>query len=461
MIILGIETSCDETAVSVVKAEGNLNDLRFEVLGSSLISQANLHAEYGGVYPNLAKREHLRNLPTVFLDALRKANLISNFQFSILNKFPIFNFFEKLPRLNLDIIAVTVGPGLEPALWTGINFAEKLGKSWGKAVIPTNHMEGHIASVLFKNDAIESKKVQAKSRIEFPAIALLISGGHTELVLLNSWIDKELLGETQDDAVGEAFDKVARMMNLPYPGGPEISKLAEKARLENINLESKFPRPMLHSRDLNFSFSGLKTAVLYYLKNINEANIHSAQQRGQVSESDIFQNNIKNSNNPQKHSLNRTEYFSAEKSPPSHASRAPKVALEKFFADSSKSAVPPLLDKERGLGGEVVISEDIKLSVAREFEDAVIETLVSKTKTAIEKCSPKTLIIGGGVIANKALRENFLKLKENYPDLDILIPEKFLTTDNATMIAAAGFIEYLRDPRASRELKAQGNLNII
>ena len=299
-------------------------------------------------------------------------------------------------------------------------------------------MEGHIVSALFDNQ-----------KIKFPTIALLISGGHTELVLLKSWVSKEIIGETQDDAVGEAFDKVARMMNLPYPGGPEISKLAEKARLEDISLETKFPRPMLHSRDLNFSFSGLKTAVLYYLRDhtsplaplLNKergkrkrSSLGGEVERGQVSESDIFQNNIKNSNNPQKHSLNRTEYFSAEKSPPSHASRAPK---------------------------EVVISEDIKLSVAREFEDAVIEILVSKTKVAIEKYSPKTLIIGGGVIANKALRENFIKLKENYPDMEILIPEKSLTTDNATMIAAAGFIEYLRDPRADRELKAQGNLNII
>ena len=415
MIILGIETSCDETAVSVIEAKGDLKSLQFKILGSAVNSQIEIHKPYGGVFPALAKREHLRNLPLVLEEALKKADIKDDLD-------------------KIDIIAVTVGPGLEPALWTGINFAEKLGKSWGKAVIPTNHMEGHIASVLFKTDESESKKEQTKSRIEFPAIALLISGGHTELVLLKSWVSKETIGETQDDAVGEAFDKVARMMNLPYPGGPEISKLAEKARLEDISLETKFPRPMLHSKDLNFSFSGLKTAVLYYLKNINEVNIRSAQQRGQVSESDIFQNNIKNSNNPQKHSLDRTEYFSAEKSPPSHASRAPK---------------------------EVVISEDIKLSVAREFEDAVIEILVSKTKVAIEKYSPKTLIIGGGVIANKALRENFIKLKENYPDMEILIPEKSLTTDNATMIAAAGFIEYLRDPRADRELKAQGNLNII
>ncbi|KKP80965.1 MAG: putative tRNA threonylcarbamoyladenosine biosynthesis protein Gcp, partial [Parcubacteria group bacterium GW2011_GWB1_35_5] len=321
MIILGIETSCDETAVSVIEAKGDLKSLQFKILGSAVNSQIEIHKPYGGVFPALAKREHLRNLPLVLEEALKKADIKDDLD-------------------KIDIIAVTVGPGLEPALWTGINFAEKLGKSWGKAVIPTNHMEGHIASVLFKTDESESKKEQTKSRIEFPAIALLISGGHTELVLLKSWVSKETIGETQDDAVGEAFDKVARMMNLPYPGGPEISKLAEKARLEDISLEKKFPRPMLHSKDLNFSFSGLKTAVLYYLKNINEVNIRSAQQRGQVSESDIFQNNIKNSNNPQKHSLDRTEYFSAEKSPPSHASRAPK---------------------------EVVISEDIKLSVAREF----------------------------------------------------------------------------------------------
>ena len=181
------------------------------------------------------------------------------------------------------------------------------------------------------------------------------------------------MGETQDDAVGEAFDKVARMLGLPYPGGPEISKLAEQARNQDVHLEIKFPRPMLHSKDFNFSFSGLKTSVLYYLRDKKEVN---------------------------------------------------------------------------------------KLAVAREFEDAVIETLISKTKKALDKTEAKTLIIGGGVIANKELRENFLRLKENYPDLEVLIPEKSLTTDNATMIAAAGYIEYLTNNKLDRELKAQGNLDI-
>lgn len=352
MIILGIETSCDETAVSVIKASGDLESLDFKLLGSAINSQIEIHKEFGGVVPRLAKREHQKNLPIVLAQALRNA---------------------KIKETKIEMIAVTVGPGLEPALWVGIKFAEEFGKKWGIPVIGTNHMEGHIASVLLKTNAISKFKVSnPKKDFEFPAIALLVSGGHTELVLLNSWIDKKKIGETQDDAAGEAFDKVARMLGLPYPGGPEISKLAEEARAKNIKLEIKLPRPMLHSKDFNFSFSGLKTAVLYYLRNKKERN---------------------------------------------------------------------------------------KLAVAREFEDAVIETLVSKTKSAIEKYSPKTLIVGGGVIANKSLRENFLNLEKYYPNLTILIPEKSLTTDNAVMIAAAGYIEHLRGTK-NGELKADGQLDL-
>jgi N6-L-threonylcarbamoyladenine synthase len=343
MIILGIETSCDETAVSIVEAEGDFINLRFKLLGSSINSQVKIHAEYGGVVPNLAKREHTKNLPIVLNEALIEAGV-------------------DLSKINL--IAVTVGPGLEPALWVGIAFAEELGKKWGIPVIGTNHMIGHIASVLLNK----------KEAINFPALALLISGGHTELVLLKNWTDREKIGETQDDAAGEAFDKVARMLGLPYPGGPEISKLAEQAREQNIRLETKFPRPMMHSEDLNFSFSGLKTAVLYYLRDKKEIN---------------------------------------------------------------------------------------KLAVAREFEDAVIEVLVSKTKRALAQTEAKTLIIGGGVIANKALRKTFLELEKDYNKLEILIPEKSLTTDNATMIAASGYIEYLRNGKSSEKLEAKGNLDIV
>lgn len=357
MIILGIETSCDETAVSVVEAEGDLNSPVFKLLGSALHSQVEMHAEYGGVYPNLAKREHEKNLPLVLEQALKNAD-------------------KNLSQI--EMIAVTVGPGLEPALWVGITFAQKLGEKLGIKVIPTNHMEGHIASVLFnKTEEFSISNFQfSNQNIKFPAISLLISGGHTELINMESWDKKEKVGETKDDAVGEAFDKVARMLGLPYPGGPEISRLAEEARKEGLELGHKFPRPMIHSKDLNFSFSGLKTAVLYYLKKLNSE-----------------------------------------------------------------------------------ITPDLKLAVAREFEDSVIETLLTKTKKSIEIYNPKTLIIGGGVISNKSLRESFLNLENEYAGLKILIPEKTLTTDNATMIAAAGFIEHLRN-REVKPLKADGNLKI-
>ena len=385
MIILGIETSCDETAVSVVEAEGGLEDLRFKVLGSAVNSQIEMHREFGGVVPNIAKREHLKNLPLVLTEALKEAGLIFNFQFSIFN--------SENPRI--DLIAVTVGPGLEPALWAGIKFAEELGHKWNIPVIGTNPMEGHIASVLFS---------KTEASFGFPAVALLVSGGHTELIYLNNWLEKEKIGHTLDDAVGEAFDKVARMLGLPYPGGPEISALAEKARNSNIEIRDiKFPRPMLHSGNLNFSFSGLKTAVLYYIRGITHPKSLSYHKRGTFGE------------------------------PPS------------------------LVVGEGGLGDE--LSDLQKMEIAREFEDAVIETLLTKTKKAIDQYNPKTLIIGGGVIANKALRENLLNLEKDYPELKILIPEKSLTTDNATMIAAAGYIEYLREG-GNKELKAQGNLDI-
>jgi len=378
MKILGIETSCDETAVSIVEAKGDLKSLNFKVLGSAINSQIKIHEPYGGVVPNLAKREHQKNLPIVLEEALKKA---------------------VLDLSKIDLITVTVGPGLEPALWTGITFAEELGKKWNIPVIPANHMEGHIASVLLNKN----------EQLNFPILALLISGGHTELIFLKSWLEKEKIGETQDDAVGEAFDKVARMLGLSYPGGPEISRLAEIARTKNINLETKFPRPMMHSKDFNFSFSGLKTAVLYYLRKN-----HKQRPREQLSERDWRESE---------------EIFQQKNTP---------VVREDLASDFFTE----------------------KLLVAREFEDAVIEVLVSKTKVAIEKYWPKTLIIGGGVIANKALRENFLKLKENYPELEILIPEKSLTTDNGTMIALAGFIEYLRNKKPTEKLKAQGNLDI-
>ena len=162
--------------------------------------------------------------------------------------------FENIEKPDFDVISVTSGPGLAPALWVGITFAQALSKLWNIPVIGINHMEGHIASILIENGD--------DREVKFPALALLISGGHTEIVKIDNWGKYEVLGQTRDDAVGEAFDKTARMLNLPYPGGPEISRLAAQAKEENLLRKAKFPRPMIHSGDFNFSFSGLKTTVL-------------------------------------------------------------------------------------------------------------------------------------------------------------------------------------------------------
>ncbi len=263
MKILAIETSCDETGISIIDAKGSLSSgVSFTVLADELASQAQMHSEYGGVYPSLAKREHIKALPILLEQALKNANVQSD-----------------ALDIKPDAIAVTHGPGLEPALWTGITFAQELAKKWSVPLIPVNHMEGHIYSAIMQN--INNTKNYKLRDINYPAIALLISGGHTMLELIKTPFDYEYLGGTVDDAVGEAFDKVARMLGLGYPGGPIISKLAQEARTSDetytnesaalIKLLAKpLPRPMLHSHDLNFSFSGLKTAVLYKIKEIKK-----------------------------------------------------------------------------------------------------------------------------------------------------------------------------------------------
>ena len=247
MRILAIETSCDETAIALLEITGELEKPEVKILGNSLYSQAKLHEQYGGVYPALAKREHTKNLPVLLEKTLTEAG-------------------ENLDTPILDFIAVTSGPGLEPALWTGIEFARNLGDKWSKPVLPVNHMEGHIWSILFRESPISNSQFLISKGIQLPAIALLVSGGHTELVYIKDFGTYEILGRTKDDAAGEAFDKVARMLGLPYPGGPEISKLGAFSRAKHAVSPISFPRPMIHSGNLNFSFSGLKTAVLYYLK---------------------------------------------------------------------------------------------------------------------------------------------------------------------------------------------------
>ncbi len=275
MKILSIETSCDETAVSIVQTAGDFPEATYEILGNQLYSQVALHAEYGGVFPSLAKREHAKTLVPLLQKVLEEAELLLPGSHTntdslktelavILEREPAL--FEALAKFaaqysepEIDLIAVTVGPGLEPALWVGVNFAKALALLWNKKVVAVNHMEGHVLASIY--DVVADNQLAA---IAFPAIALLISGGHTELLLMRNWGQYEKIGQTRDDAVGEAFDKVARLMGLPYPGGPELSKLAALGRKANLpSLKADLPRPMINSGDLDFSFSGLKTAVRY------------------------------------------------------------------------------------------------------------------------------------------------------------------------------------------------------
>ncbi|MCL4405086.1 tRNA (adenosine(37)-N6)-threonylcarbamoyltransferase complex transferase subunit TsaD [Patescibacteria group bacterium] len=242
MKILSIETSCDETSLAVVEAKGGRTpfDLpQFRIEKSLVASQINIHRPFGGVVPNLAKREHLKNLPILY-----------NQIFGTGNK-------EKTLWDKIDLIAVTVGPGLEPALWSGIEFAKELAKRNNKPLAGANHLEGHLYSFLLKRAA--GNKLKASE--SFPAIALIVSGGHTILLQMDNLYRWRKIGETRDDAVGEAYDKVARLLGLEYPGGPEIEKLARLGNPKVID----FPRPMIYHRNYDFSFSGLKTSVRYYL----------------------------------------------------------------------------------------------------------------------------------------------------------------------------------------------------
>jgi len=273
MRILSIESSADETAVSIVETVGNFPTATYTLLGNSLRSQVELHNTYGGIFPMMAKREHAKALVPLLTLALTEAELLDEGSTSVsdtnaLNEIlgreeglagELLTFFTKYSLPEIDLIAVTSGPGLEPALWVGISFAKALAFVLKCPVVPVNHMEGHILASLY--NVVEDDKL---AQIAFPAIALLVSGGHTELVLMRDWIKYEKIGQTRDDAVGEAFDKVARLMGLPYPGGPEIGKRAALARTQNLPpYKEALPRPMLHSADFDFSFSGLKTAVRY------------------------------------------------------------------------------------------------------------------------------------------------------------------------------------------------------
>src|SRR3989338_5246495 len=403
MRILGIETSCDETAVCLIEAEGDFgSSFEWKVLGNALISQAALHAEFGGVFPNLAKREHAKNLVPLLERALKGSSQpavgggqLTNSQLSTLNLIlerepelleHLIPFLKHRGKSDIDAIAVTYGPGLEPALWVGINFAKALSAVWDIPIVAVNHMEGHIVLSLMDTGNTEShsnvlQNVRMSGRLadfEFPLLALLISGGHTELILSKSFCTYELIGQTRDDAAGEAFDKVARLLGLGYPGGPEVSRLAAESRRQGIPLHTPaLPRPMLHEDNFDFSFSGLKTAVRRLVE-----------------------------------------------------------------------------DKE--------VSDEDRMGIAREFEDAVADVLITKTMRALEEYGANTVLVGGGVSANEYIRKQLdAACQLQATSCKLLIPPPELATDNAIMIALAGYFHALKkefaDPLA---LTAHGNLKL-
>ena len=238
MRIVGIETSCDDTGIAVLEASGGKTP-RFQILSNVVASQIKVHQKYGGVYPMLAKREHQKNLHIVLKKSLKEAGVD-----------------PKNPQV--DAIAVTYGPGLAPCLWTGLNFAKDLAKTWNVPLVPVDHIEGHLLIALAGNENFQFSISNFQKL--FPAVALIVSGGHTQLVLVKDIGIYTMIGETRDDAAGECFDKTARILGLEYPGGPAIAREAKKAVSHS---ELRLPRPMMHTKDYDFSFSGLKTAVLY------------------------------------------------------------------------------------------------------------------------------------------------------------------------------------------------------
>jgi len=243
MYILGIETSCDETAASIIKTDKKTG--RFQVLSNIISSQIEIHKKYGGVVPEVAAREHVLNILPVINEVLSKAKITSN---------------------KLDLIGVTKGPGLITSLITGVETVRALAYAWQKPIMEINHIDGHIYANF----------INPKTKINYPAMILTVSGGHTNLVKMEKSGKIKIMGETRDDAAGEAYDKGAKMLGLGYPGGPIIAQYADEYktdRIKNPNTKQnkhriaiKLPRPMINSTDLDFSFSGLKTALLYQLQ---------------------------------------------------------------------------------------------------------------------------------------------------------------------------------------------------
>ena len=386
MLILGIETSCDETALALVNVRERSKRVKngwnksatkklpqIEVLAEEIASQTKIHAPFKGVVPMLAAREHEKNLTVLFERIKEKLKETERKLGNIMNK--------------VDLITVTRGPGLMPALLVGAAFAKALAYKYSKPLLGVNHLEGH----LYAGFLSPRLTVYDLASI-FPAIALIVSGGHTELVLIEGIGRFQVLGETLDDAAGEAFDKVARLLGLGYPGGLALEKVAQNGNHQAFS----FPRPMSKADDYNFSFSGLKTAVLYKLREIKDG----------------------------------------------------RDRRDKGGNKGDKGA-------DFGLQGQ-----NLNFDIAASFQEAIIDSLIIKTKKALENYSVKTLLTGGGVLANQKLRQTLENLCSE-EQVSLLIPPLKYCGDNATMIALAGYFNF--GPRAQSNwqfLKVDPNLNL-
>ncbi|MBI2039717.1 tRNA (adenosine(37)-N6)-threonylcarbamoyltransferase complex transferase subunit TsaD [Candidatus Microgenomates bacterium] len=370
MIILGIETSCDETGAAVLSfdsAQDHGKNGRIQILSNIVASSASLQAKYGGVIPEQAAREQIKSIIPVIEESLRLASLTQG------------------SSIELDAIAVTYGPGLIGSLLVGVETAKTLSLVWNKPLIPINHLIGH-----FYANWIEDKTPT------FPCIGLLVSGGHTDLVLFTDHGKYEYLGGTRDDAAGECFDKCARLLGLPYPGGPEISKLATKGDALRFNL----PRPMIDSDDFDFSFSGLKTAVARIVSENSEKLRHPAGQ------------NIRNSDTLKHRSSDTPSY-----------------------------------------------SESFRNDLAASIEQAIVDVLVKKTIAAAQKYKVEQIMVAGGVAANEKLVDRLqVSVNSMNPKIKLHIPPPELCTDNAAMTAAAGFFEKRRANHLT--LQADPNLSL-
>ena len=383
MLILGIETSCDETAAALLKiencelsafAKGYGGFTRGEKILSNVISsQIKIHQKYKGIVPEVAARAHFEKILPVLI-----ASLSSYQRTSAIKKIK-----------DVDLIAVTYGPGLITSLLVGLEAAKTLSYLFKKPLIPVNHLEGHIYANWL------SPQVVALSSV-FPAICLIVSGGHTELLLMEGHGLYKRLGGTRDDAAGECFDKVAKLLNLGYPGGPAIEKIAKLGSPTAYGSRAPIvlPRPMISSPDFDFSFSGLKTAVLYLIRNSVE--LHLLKSHRAISPNGLTlsgrQNSFKISNG-----VNKTRDFK--------------------------------------------ISKGFVKALAYETQESIVDVLIAKTIKAVKRFKAKSVILGGGVAANQQLRDQMKEEVEKIGKI-FLVPPKNFCTDNAAMIALAGYFNY-------------------